>query len=93
MNWRADTEGASFSDQPFESLHDMKLVSKSVGDDFIQKFKTGDKVVYEQNGVRITYIGKDSYEQNGTVDCMLFSVENNANRDISLAADKVSIGQ
>lgn len=91
MNWRADTEGASFSDPPFESLHNMKLVSKSLGDDFIQEFKTSDNVVYERNGVRITYIGKDSYKQNGTVDCMLFSVENNANREISLAADKVIV--
>ena len=91
MNWRADTEGASFSDPPFESLHDMKLVSKSLGDDFTQEFKTGDKVVYEQNGVRITYIGKDAYEQNGTVDCMLFSVENNSDRDISLFANKISV--
>ena len=91
MNWRADTEGASFSDPSFESLHDMKLVSKSLGDDFTQEFKTSDNIVYERNGVRITYIGKDSYEQNGTVDCMLFSVENNANRDISLAAAKVSV--
>ena len=37
MNWRADTEGASFSDPPFESLHNMKLVSKSVGDDFARR--------------------------------------------------------
>ncbi|MBQ4261061.1 MAG: hypothetical protein II709_04200 [Ruminococcus sp.] len=91
MNWRADTEGASFSDPPFESLHDMKLASKTLGDDFTQEFKTGEKVVYEKDGVRITYIGKDAYEQNGTVDCMLFSVENNSDRDISLFANKISV--
>jgi len=90
LNWHVDTVESKYKTSPLESLHDMKIVSESLSDDFTQEFRSGDKVLYEHNGICITYIGKDTYEQYDTVDCMLFSVENNSDIDISLYADKVS---